>query len=94
MMKIDKVATSQFPHAQLKSAEQQPSSQSVKNNAINTPSTIDSQRLAQAQQPLSALPDVDMAKVEQIKNALNRGEINLDIEALSSAILQFHTGHE
>ncbi|KJF92849.1 LfgM [Photobacterium angustum] len=93
-MKIDKVATSQFPHAQLKSAEQQPSSHSVKNNAINSPSTIDSQRLAQAQQPLSALPDVDMAKVEQIKSALNRGEINLDIEALSSAILQFHTGHE
>ncbi|PSV26200.1 MULTISPECIES: flagellar biosynthesis anti-sigma factor FlgM [unclassified Photobacterium] len=93
-MKIDKIATAQFSHTQLKPAEQQPSSQTVKNSAINTPSTIDSQLLAQAQQPLNALPDVDMAKVEQIKNALNRGEINLDIEALSSAILQFHTGHE
>lgn len=93
-MKIEKVATSQFPHTQLKPSEQQINPQPVKNNAINTPSTTDSQRLAQAQQPLSALPDVDMAKVEQIKNALNRGEINLDIEALSSAILQFHTGHE
>ena len=93
-MKIDKIATAQFPHTQLRSSEQQPSAQPVKNNVINTSTTIDSQLLAQAQQPLSALPDVDMAKVEQIKNALNRGEINLDIEALSSAILQFHTGHE
>ncbi|WP_230625681.1 flagellar biosynthesis anti-sigma factor FlgM [Photobacterium leiognathi] len=55
---------------------------------------MDSQLLAQAKQPLSALPDVDMAKVEQIKAALNRGEISLDVDALSSAILQFHTGHE
>ncbi|WP_305458492.1 flagellar biosynthesis anti-sigma factor FlgM [Photobacterium leiognathi] len=55
---------------------------------------MDSQLLTQATQPLSALPDVDIAKVEQIKAALNRGEISLDVDALSSAILQFHTGHE
>ncbi|KPA51361.1 LfgM [Photobacterium leiognathi subsp. mandapamensis] len=93
-MKIDKIATTHFNQAQLTTAQQQ-STTGQQTVAKQTASTaIDSQLLTQAIQPLNALPDVDIAKVEQIKAALNRGEISLDVEALSSAILQFHTGHE
>ena len=35
-----------------------------------------------------------MVKVEQVRNALARGELNLDTQALSKAVMQFHTGHE
>ncbi|PSV21273.1 flagellar biosynthesis anti-sigma factor FlgM [Photobacterium leiognathi subsp. mandapamensis] len=93
-MKIDKIATTHFNQTQLTTAQQQ-STTGQQTVAKQTASTaIDSQLLTQAIQPLNALPDVDIAKVEQIKAALNRGEISLDVEALSSAILQFHTGHE
>ncbi|WP_434139097.1 flagellar biosynthesis anti-sigma factor FlgM [Photobacterium leiognathi] len=93
-MKIDKIATTQLNQTQLTKTAQQPATEKKAVASNNTSTSIDSQLLAQAKQPLSALPDVDMAKVEQIKAALNRGEISLDVDALSSAILQFHTGHE
>lgn len=47
-----------------------------------------------AQAEMKSLPDVDMEKVEQVRNALARGELSLDTKALSKAIMQFHTGHE
>ncbi|WP_305374434.1 flagellar biosynthesis anti-sigma factor FlgM [Photobacterium leiognathi] len=93
-MKIDKIATTQFNQTQLTKTAQQPATEQKTVVSNNTSTSIDSQLLTQATQPLSALPDVDMAKVEQIKTALNRGEISLDVDALSSAILQFHTRHE
>ena len=93
-MKIDKIATTQFNQTQLTTAQQQSTTEQQTVAKQTTSTAIDSQLLTQAIQPLNALPDVDIAKVEQIKAALNRGEINLDVEALSSAILQFHTGHE
>ena len=43
---------------------------------------------------MKALPDIDMAKVNQIRDALAKGELNLDTKALSKAVMQFHTGHE
>ena len=43
---------------------------------------------------MASLPNVDMEKVEQIRNALTKGELSLDTKALSKALMQFHTGHE
>ncbi|MCA2492114.1 MULTISPECIES: flagellar biosynthesis anti-sigma factor FlgM, partial [Vibrio] len=50
--------------------------------------------IERAQAEMKSLPDVDMEKVEQVRNALARGELSLDTKALSKAIMQFHTGHE
>lgn len=46
----------------------------------------------QLQDALGALPDVDLDKVAAIRDALARGEISLDPEALSRSILDFHGG--
>jgi negative regulator of flagellin synthesis FlgM len=44
------------------------------------------------QESLNALPDVDLARVQEIKQALQRGEIPLDAEALAASILAYHGG--
>ena len=44
------------------------------------------------QESLNALPDVDLARVQEIKQALQRGEIPLDTEALAASILAYHSG--
>jgi len=62
---------------------QQPSSKRVK---------ADSMPLEQMQENLRALPDVDLAKVQEIKQALQRGEIATDPAGLAAAILAFHRG--
>lgn len=46
----------------------------------------------QLQEALGALPDVDLDKVAAIRDALARGEISLDPEALSRSMLDFHGG--
>lgn len=46
----------------------------------------------QLQDALGALPDVDLDKVEAVRQALARGEISLDVEALSRSMLAFHGG--
>src|SRR5690606_19530889 len=46
------------------------------------------------QESLNALPDVDLARVEEIKQALRRGEIPLDAEALAASILAYHGGKQ
>lgn len=55
---------------------------------------VNTAALEAAQQEMATLPNVDMEKVAQIKNALQRGELGLDTHALSQAIMKFHTGHE
>ena len=46
------------------------------------------------QESLNALPDVDLARVQEIKQALQRGEIPLDAEALAASILAYHGGKQ
>ncbi|MDF3933850.1 flagellar biosynthesis anti-sigma factor FlgM [Pseudomonas citronellolis] len=48
--------------------------------------------LEQLQDALGALPDVDLDKVAAVRDALARGEISLDVEALSRSMLDFHGG--
>ena len=46
--------------------------------------------LSQAKEMLANLPDVDMDKVAAIRQAIADGQLSLDTEALSSAILDMH----
>jgi negative regulator of flagellin synthesis FlgM len=50
--------------------------------------------LESLQDNLRALPEVDLDKVEQIKQALQRGEISLDPEALAASMRAYHNGKD
>ncbi|WP_330208563.1 MULTISPECIES: flagellar biosynthesis anti-sigma factor FlgM [unclassified Pseudomonas] len=50
--------------------------------------------LEQLQDALGSLPEIDMAKVEQIKAALQLGEISLDLGALARSMLAYHRGSD
>ena len=56
--------------------------------------TSESLPLEQLQEALGALPEVDMARVEAIKQALQRGEIQLDMGALARSMLAYHNGSD
>ncbi len=93
-MKIEKVTgghltQTKFNQESSKSIETKPSKK-VAEATLNANTAA----LDKAMVEMEALPDVNMAKVEQIRNALARGELSLDAKALSQAVMQFHTGHE
>jgi len=46
--------------------------------------------LGQLQEALQALPEVDLEKVEEIKQALQRGEIPVDAKQLARSVLNYH----
>ena len=46
------------------------------------------------QESLNALPEVDLARVQEIKQALLRGEISLDTQALAASLLSYHGGKQ
>jgi len=50
--------------------------------------------LEQLQEALGSLPEIDMDKVQQFKAALQRGEISLDLGALSRSMLAYHSGSD
>lgn len=72
----------------------------------NTPSTANSQSgpsatpqtqlstelgmVQAARQQLETLPDVDMDKVTRLRQAIAAGELPLDMDALSQAIIDLH----
>lgn len=93
-MKIDKVIGTHVQPSQLSNRESKTSQPSSAKPAIEPQVSVDTQLVSKAQDTLNQLPDVDMAKVESVKQALARGELDLDISALSSALMRFHTGHE
>ncbi|GGY04692.1 flagellar biosynthesis anti-sigma factor FlgM [Paludibacterium paludis] len=53
---------------------------------------LSSERLAPAREALAAMPDVDLARVADVKAALARGEVRMDPERLAGAIRRFHEG--
>ncbi|CAM3868401.1 Anti-sigma-28 factor, FlgM [Vibrio aerogenes CECT 7868] len=94
-MKIDKVTGGHVPQTKLqqtgkKTLESTPVKQTNTDPELN----INMAAIEKAQAEISSLPDVDMAKVEQVRQALSRGELSLDTKALSQALMKFHTGHE
>jgi negative regulator of flagellin synthesis FlgM len=93
-MKIDKVAGGHVPQTKFQQASKKPVD-TIAQSKINEPAfQANTAAIDRAQAEMKSLPDVDMAKVEQIRNALARGELSLDTKALSKAVMQFHTGHE
>lgn len=48
------------------------------------------QGMGKASQLLANTPDVDMKKVEQIRSAIAEGKLDLDLDALSRAIVEMH----
>lgn len=93
-MKIDKVSGTHIPHTQISPRDTKPEAAESVRQPQSPAVSVNTQMIDQAQSELSTLPDVDMAKVESVKQALARGELNLDITALAGAVMRFHTGHE
>lgn len=48
------------------------------------------QTINQARSQLASTSDVDMEKVNQIRQAISEGKLELDMDALSQAILDMH----
>ncbi|MGP7733792.1 MULTISPECIES: flagellar biosynthesis anti-sigma factor FlgM [Oceanimonas] len=46
--------------------------------------------LQQAKATLNELPEVDMDKVTRLRQAIANGELPLDLDALSEAVLELH----
>ncbi|GAA5645319.1 MULTISPECIES: flagellar biosynthesis anti-sigma factor FlgM [Vibrio] len=93
-MKIDKVAGGHVPQTDFSQASKKPLEAPAPRSPEAAQFNANTAALDKAQSELAALPDVDMAKVEQVRNALVRGELSLDTHALSQAVMRFHTGHE
>lgn len=49
-------------------------------------------RIQAAQQQLAALPEIDAARVAEIKDALARGEITFDPRKLAGLVVRHHGG--
>ncbi|HAS6501976.1 TPA: flagellar biosynthesis anti-sigma factor FlgM [Vibrio parahaemolyticus] len=93
-MKIDKVAGGHVPQTNFQQASKKPV-ETMEQTKVSEPAfQANTAAIDRAQAGMKSLPDVDMEKVEQVRNALARGELSLDTKALSKAIMQFHTGHE
>ncbi|HIF5944101.1 TPA: flagellar biosynthesis anti-sigma factor FlgM [Vibrio parahaemolyticus] len=93
-MKIDKVAGGHVPQTNFQQASKKPV-ETMEQTKVSEPAfQANTAAIDRAQAEMKSLPDVDMEKVEQVRNALARGELSLNTKALSKAIMQFHTGHE
>ncbi|HCE3712591.1 flagellar biosynthesis anti-sigma factor FlgM [Vibrio parahaemolyticus] len=93
-MKIDKVAGGHVPQTNFQQASKKPV-ETMEQTKVSEPAfQANTAAIDRAQAEMKSQPDVDMEKVEQVRNALARGELSLDTKALSKAIMQFHTGHE
>ncbi|EGR1168173.1 TPA: flagellar biosynthesis anti-sigma factor FlgM [Vibrio parahaemolyticus] len=93
-MKIDKVAGGHVPQTNFQQASKKPV-ETIEQTKVSEPAfQANTAAIDRARAEMKSLPDVDMEKVEQVRNALARGELSLDTKALSKAIMQFHTGHE
>jgi negative regulator of flagellin synthesis FlgM len=60
-------------------------------NAMPAPA-LESSALQPAQQALAAMPEIDQAKVDSLREALARGEISFDADRLARLIQRFHGG--
>ena len=93
-MKIDKVSGGHVPQTSFNQSSSAVRSAPELKAAPKAAMTANTAAIERAQAEMAKLPDVDMAKVEKVKDALVKGELKLDTKALSHAIMQFHTGHE
>lgn len=50
------------------------------------------ERVQAAQAQLAAMPDIDTARVAEIKAALERGEIAFDVQKIAGLVVRHHGG--
>jgi negative regulator of flagellin synthesis FlgM len=95
-MKIDNVAGGHIPKTNLNQTKTQQVAEVAPPRKVTSEAgfTVNTAALDKAQSELATMPNVDMAKVESVRNALANGELELDMNALSQAVMRFHTGHE
>ncbi|MBR9786788.1 flagellar biosynthesis anti-sigma factor FlgM [Vibrio sp. J1-1] len=93
-MKIDKVTGGHLAQTRLNQESNKTVEVAPSKKAVEATLNVNTAALDKAMVEMETLPEVDMEKVEKIRNALARGELNLDTKALSQAVMQFHTGHE
>jgi len=60
----------------------------------SAPAGAEAPRLEQLQSALRELPEVDLDKVAALKQALARGELSSDPQALASSMLTYHSGSD
>lgn len=61
-------------------------------NAAAAPEALESSVLQGAKASLAAMPEIDQAKVDALREALARGEISFDANRLAKLIQRFHGG--
>ncbi|KAB0302275.1 flagellar biosynthesis anti-sigma factor FlgM [Vibrio fortis] len=93
-MKIDKVSGGHVPQTTLQQSSKKTADKVTRHQESAPLFEANTASIDHAQATMKSLPDIDMAKVNQIRDALAKGELNLDTKALSKAVMQFHTGHE
>ncbi|WP_099612037.1 flagellar biosynthesis anti-sigma factor FlgM [Vibrio fujianensis] len=93
-MKIDKIAGGNVSHTSLQQTTTKTVDMPTRAKTPEHQVKVDTTAIEHAQKEMAALPDIDMAKVEQVRNALTNGQLSLDSKALSKALMQFYTGHE
>ena len=59
---------------------------------IGSAAALESSTLQPAMSALAAMPEIDQAKVETLREALARGEIRFDAGRLAQLIQRFHGG--
>ncbi|MDN3921561.1 flagellar biosynthesis anti-sigma factor FlgM [Roseateles violae] len=60
--------------------------------AVDSASAAESALLTPARQALAGMPDIDAAKVAELRDALARGEISFDAGRLAALIQRYHGG--
>ncbi len=93
-MKIEKVTGGQLTQTKFNQETSKAVETTPTKKITEATLNVNTAALDKALVEMESLPDVDMGKVEQIRNALARGELSLDAKSLSQAVMQFHTGHE
>lgn len=94
-MKIDKISSPPIPTSPLnQQIEAHTSEKQSSVYKVQPETTITQNLMTDASERLAELPTIDGDKVSAIKEALSQGELELDITALTHAVMQFHRGHE
>ena len=72
----------------------QDNEKAIKTSAPKVMSASTGQTMMEARQALAAMPEVDSAKVAEVKAALGRGELTADSEGLARSMLSFYQRSE
>lgn len=96
-MEISRTSQAGFAALNESQSTQRSDAQVARADAPVTPRVLpskDNLRLDRMQQTLREMPDVDDARIAQIREALGSGELALDARMLASSIVSYHRGSD